>query len=888
VQAASDLQQRIVSFMLEELDRGDDGCLGMNQYECDFDPHEAVERILSTTWAMQEQDFQTCVDWTGDPGWNEKPIGQIDLDIYNTAEQAKLALINAPGIDPSASLSPPSMQSLASPGATSSALVNADGPIKRSAIGQVVTGGDYFGDPDFAGGGYTYGGYWKVTPQRFTKPGPSGKPEDNTACELDGEVHGELHARVDLLRSIGDGICNVFDSAGHSLDDLADKAAVAGVNFKDLVPYLQSGFSGQISDFCSLRYRMRHLADAHVTATAVPNNNSWDGDLFFGGQQLWKDGGQVTLPNINVSWPSTPDEVPGLNDTVIVVVVPVTFEVKGEIQYGANATVQLASYADSVDDCKPPNFGVTAQFTPWLTADAIGSVAIGVDWAQAGVRGKLRVIDASLPFTASAGIQQSNNLPQLGAHTDATLDLRFLQGSMSAFAELKVDLGPLGSLDEEVEHEFYRNDGIHKPITIFQKDLPLIALPAFTQQAWSNFQQSSPLDPPQSTILLATPLLSADFTQAPLGAQADLSAWGLGFSRASPASVQTGPSSVDSTPKANQPRIGSTGAGWGRGLVLEEQRTNFVPTGVPTNLTFPVPMPSITMGRSAPDGTATAMGYINQGIPDSNVQLGVVAQSPDGTLQSPNVVHTKWIKGNPAGSKLVVALFDGKPGGYYWNLLYGPSDWQRVSIAETGLPSAVNTVYASYEMGAFGIWSGANDIWGFQLENGLFPTELIETTTAAATRAGERLDVPDAEVVIDGGRIGMYASFVPKGARSAYTGRLPFWTLDATDYAYVDPATGAVVVTIGGTTQTLAAQPVTWNAGDVVELWLEAGGNAPTYASVRVNGAPATVIGTAASPGAILPSPVPLDVLCNGTSQQTTAWIQKLSFLRNGQRAPGM
>src|SRR5260370_1686283 len=69
----------------------------------------------------------------------------------------------------------------------------------------------------------------------------------------------------------------------------------------------------------------------------------------------------------------------------------------------------------------------------------------------------------------------------------------------------------------------------------------------------------------------------------------------------------------------------------------------------------------------------------------------------------------------------------------------------------------------------------------------------------------------------------MYAKFVPKGARSAYTAPLPIWSVDANNFATIDNATGNVIVDIGGTVQTLNTGPVTWNAQDVVELWLEAG-----------------------------------------------------------------
>jgi hypothetical protein len=82
--------------------------------------------------------------------------------------------------------------------------------------------------------------------------------------------------------------------------------------------------------------------------------------------------------------------------------------------------------------------------------------------------------------------------------------------------------------------------------------------------------------------------------------------------------------------------------------------------------------------------------------------------------------------------------------------------------------------------------------------------------------------------------------------------------------------------------------PVAWNAQDAVELVVEAGGQAAgTYASYRVNGGPTIVIGTGAALGPMQVTGA-IDILCTGTSNQLSAWIQRLSFLAGGVRPSGM
>jgi hypothetical protein len=477
--AADAIQDEIVTFLLEELDRPD-GCLDLSQTACDIDAAEITTRLISSFDDPQEADYQSCVAWTGGT-FPPTPVSGVNGLITAKIQAAQKALGSAPGIATSSEPqgTGPMIDAPGSPIDTQAARIAA-AATSRNAVGQVITGSHYMGDPDLAGGGYAYGGYWKVTPSNFS--GTAG-----AACEYDGAVHGELHGRIDLLEKVAEPICAPVDA---QLDALAN----TGVSYQDAGSEIDTslldgvaglaeaaGFPDPVT-FCIERYRLRHLADAYMTATAVPSQAGYDASIFFGGQQIWSAEGAAVTPNISASWPAVPIELQGPEETIVVVVIPVTFDLYGEIQYGASGSAQVGSFAD----CTNPSLKAQVTFTPWATVDAIGSVGVGFSFAQAGVRGKIRVLDASLPLSAMVAIAPDDmGLPSLQASAHANLQLTLMSGSLSAFAEVNV-----GPIDEEAEWQFASWSGYKKTISFLNWDLAPIELPVFNEANWSTFQNS--------------------------------------------------------------------------------------------------------------------------------------------------------------------------------------------------------------------------------------------------------------------------------------------------------------------------------------------------------------------------------------------------------------
>jgi hypothetical protein len=446
--AAHAVQEEILGLLLDEYARTDHGCFNVagDHRDCDWFPEDFAPMLNGIARSEREVDYQTCLSWTGN-----RIAGQSVVDVANGIHAkivaAQAALTATPGIG--ASVDPDAdsawMKDVRTPPTTT----------KKTAFGQIMSGAKEFGDTSTFGGGYEYGAYWKVTP--IFQPGST----DSVACELDGAAHAGFTAHADLLKKAADDVCSVCLAISSAAPN-GDPA-----DYEDAIT--PSVCPSWTVDACKMRYRFQHLADVSLDASVTPSASTLKGHFFFAGEELWS---WQHTGDYHASWPAEPIDIHGLHDTEIVVVVPVTFDVHGEVHYGAELKQSLTSKYN----CGAPTIDERVGFTPWAWVDAFGTVEIGFDGAGAGVRGHVRVLDAKLPMHANASIDVNG---ALAFDADAILYLDYLSGSISAFAEL---------FGYTAEHEIASWGGYHSKIPIFNWKGTPIPLPILTQSRWNQYK----------------------------------------------------------------------------------------------------------------------------------------------------------------------------------------------------------------------------------------------------------------------------------------------------------------------------------------------------------------------------------------------------------------
>ena len=302
-----------------------------------------------------------------------------------------------------------------------------------------------------------------------------------------------------------------------------------------------------------------------------------------------------------------------------------------------------------------------------------------------------------------------------------------------------------------------------------------------------------------------------------------LSSKGLTLARASAATVQTSTSTVVTTGiGVDAPRIGD--AGYGQGLVIEEARTNLVPTSRELGGT----------GWSQGTGNFETGSYADG--PDGSVLSADRLYRPDGLLYSDyvatavtaGVTYTAgfWVRGTSGESVYKPYVAD-----VQFITQTAPAIWTR----KTHTIAAVATTTGYWQLLTGGPTASSVDIVSdlHQLEVGKFPTEVIVTTGATAARAGDKLTL--ARDITRSGRISLELQFIPKAARSSYSGSPVLWqsTASPNDLCQFAFNTGNFVCNVGGVSTTLGT--IDWAAGDVVDLWIECGGGGSTIAKYRRN-----------------------------------------------------
>jgi hypothetical protein len=384
--------------------------------------------------------------------------------------------------------------------------------------------------------------------------------------------------------------------------------------------------------------------------------------------------------------------------------------------------------------------------------------------------------------------------------------------------------------------------------------------------------------------------VSADFTTLTAGVATLPSGWAL--TRASAATVQTGTSTVDTTPAVDQARAGRRLDADAIGLVIEEARTNskfdnrdltsanWLTTGACT-----ITRPYVT-GGNAPDGSATTPTRLQ-------VAAGTNIRSGAGTVGvSVPAAMSGWYRATAPGGKYDLC---GNIPTSIGTGVQSAADtaWGRLVVNGTSPVGGTITVEAIEARGATnfvgaptaGAMDGVVDL--VQCEKGSFESEVIVTAGASATRAGERLRFTPSQQITAAAQLRFYAKLKPKGAATAYATNLStirLWTdaNDATSYCEMDTTTRVMTISIAGATNTTAA--LTWAKFDVLEIWVVAGGSQTTVVKYRVNGGAATVPAiTGTALGNFAPSGA-LDILCDGTGKQWSAWLYNVIFYPSGQQ----
>lgn len=407
--AAQEVQEQIVALLLDEYERGADGCLSLNGYNCDWSPTFFAGRFLGEYAAEREELFGFCTLLTGG----------------NTLDNPD-PLFNVPSEDRTMSRFGDKLASVQ--GALDAMLEGLPYVYKGGddhRVGESVAGGKEIGDDSWFGAGYDYTTEWTLAP-KF----PDNATSSDTACGFAGSANAEFNAHVSVLgRSIP-----IVRAVGNS------HTADGNGGFNTEIEFLDQTFESGASETF-------HQFD--------------DGSL----------------------------QTNRASATVVVVVVPVTFQAFGELEFGY--TIEAAAKSNNdCDNANPsPQLELAMLLQPFAKVNAVASAAVGVSGAQAGVRGRIALLDAKLPISARLVVGPDPAVPStimLFPAVTAALDAATMSGRMSAFAE--VGYSPF---DYEAEKTIYSWRGLHDNVPLWQLDSDPVYLAAFNWDAWAEWKQAN-------------------------------------------------------------------------------------------------------------------------------------------------------------------------------------------------------------------------------------------------------------------------------------------------------------------------------------------------------------------------------------------------------------
>ncbi len=172
--------------------------------------------------------------------------------------------------------------------------------------------------------------------------------------------------------------------------------------------------------------------------------------------------------------------------TVVVVVVPVTFQAYGELEYGYEIETGAYSKSGCAVANGKPELGMTFRVQPFAKVNAVASAAVGVSGAQAGVRGRIALLDTKLPIEARLEVKPDPAVPsslKLFPTARADFNASTLSGRMSVFAE--VGYSPF---DYEAEKTIFSWKGVGDSVPLWLLESDPIQVSAFYNRGWEDWK----------------------------------------------------------------------------------------------------------------------------------------------------------------------------------------------------------------------------------------------------------------------------------------------------------------------------------------------------------------------------------------------------------------
>lgn len=358
--------------------------------------------------------------------------------------------------------------------------------------------------------------------------------------------------------------------------------------------------------------------------------------------------------------------------------------------------------------------------------------------------------------------------------------------------------------------------------------------------------------------------------------RAALTAMGLTLTRASSATVQTAASALVITGiGVDDPRVGD--GGYGRGLVLEETRTNSCDLSSPWTWGATGVAKSQVLG---PDGVAASATRIEDTDPAG---FGFVSRSIAYTAATPYIASC-WInaeQSTPAGEVLSFNTNDGA----VLNPIARSSvlgAWSRKGNAAYVSGAGPTSNFSIVPVYSTVAGLGAASFYGLQRENGRFVTELIPTAGAAATRSPERLQASSTLGLVRDGVLSIEIDFTPKAASRAGFSFYPvFAARDVNNYVAFDYIAGGVTCAVAGVGVSTAPAALDWTGGERVRLFARVGMGA-SVVWTKVGNAAAVQRTDARIMGAFPTGPI--DIMNVNGGQQFSSWIHRVRAWAPGRR----